>query len=77
MGVALVETAIEACQAEHVLDPCNIDRSIYVDTSGVGALDFDVTEAEKRALLAAGRAAAEAFLARWDFAEWQPRCRSR
>jgi NTE family protein len=75
MGVALVETAIEACQAEHVLDPCNIARSVYVDTSGVGALDFDVSEEQKRALLAAGRAAAEAFLARWDFEDWQQRCR--
>jgi NTE family protein len=75
MGVALVETAIEACQAEHVLDPCNIARSVYVDTSGVGALDFSLSEEQKRALLATGRAAAEAFLTRWDFDDWQLRCR--
>jgi NTE family protein len=75
MGVALVETAIEACQAEHLLRPCNIARSVFVRTAGVRALGFDVTEAQKRALLAAGRVAAEAFLLRWDFDEWKRTCR--
>lgn len=75
MGVALVETAIEACQAEHVLNPCNIARSVFVETTSVGALDFDLSEGEKRALLSSGRAAAERFLAGWDFGEWRRRCR--
>jgi NTE family protein len=75
MSVALVETAIEACQAEHVLDPCNVARSVYVDTSHLGALDFDVSEGERRALLRAGRSAAEEFLSDWDFDRWRRRCR--
>jgi NTE family protein len=75
MGAALVETAIEACQAEHVLKPCNIARSVFIETGGIGPLDFDVTEPQKRALLAGGRKAAEEFLARWDFGDWRRRCR--
>ena len=74
-GIALVETAIEACQAEHVLDPCNVARSVYVDTAGVSAVDFDLGEAQQEALLAAGREAAAEFLAGWDFEAWLGRCR--
>jgi NTE family protein len=75
MGIALVETAIEACQAEHVLDPCNVARSIAVDTADVPAFDFDITRAEKEQLLRRGRRAAERFLTTWDFEAWLRRCR--
>ena len=75
MGLALIETSIEACQAEHVLDPCNIARSVYVDTGGVGAIDFRLSEAQQEQLLAAGSEAAERFLAGWDYAEWLATCR--
>ncbi len=74
-GVALVQTAIEACQAEHVLDRCNIMRSVYVDTADVGAIDFDLTEAEQEALLRSGEEGARRFLAQWDFAAWLAACR--
>jgi NTE family protein len=74
-GIALVETAIEACQAEHVLDPCNIARSVYVDTGGTSAVDFDLSEAQQEALLQAGIAAAGEFLSRWDFDSWRGTCR--
>lgn len=75
MGVALIETAIEGCQAEHVLQPCNQARSVNVDTTGLGAFDFALDEAEQELLLERGRAAAEAFLDRWDYARWLARCR--
>lgn len=75
MGIALVETSIEACQAEHVLDPCNIARSIYVDTSDVPSFDFSITRAEQERLIGRGRAAAEQFLSTWDFESWLRRCR--
>lgn len=74
-GIALVETAIEACQAEHVLDPCNVSRSVYVDTAGVSAVDFDLDEAERGRLLQAGREATRAFLDDWDFGRWLATCR--
>ena len=74
-GIALVETAIEACQAEHVLDPCNVARSVYVDTAGVSAIDFDLDATEQEVLLEAGHAAAQGFLDSWDFEAWSIDCR--
>jgi NTE family protein len=75
LGLSLVETAIEGCQAEHVLDPCNMARSVYVDTGAVGAVDFDITPAEQATLLAEGAAAAEEFLERWNYPRWLEDCR--
>jgi NTE family protein len=75
LGVAVVQTAIEGCQAEHVLDPCNVARSVAVETSSVDALDFDITPAQRRALEQAGRSAAATFLQTWDYADWLARCR--
>lgn len=75
LGVALVQTAIEANQAEHVLDPCNVARSMYVDTGGVSAVDFGLDEAEQDQLLTAGQEAARAFLETWDFERWLADCR--
>ena len=75
MGIALVETAIEANQAEHVLDPCNIARSVYVDTRDVGAVDFSISEDEQRLLIERGHEAAAEFLATWDYAAWLKQCR--
>lgn len=75
MGIALIETAIEGCQAEHVLDPCNVARSVYVDTSEIGAFDFGLDRKDQEVLLEHGRAAAEAFLARWSYERWLADCR--
>ena len=75
MGIALVETAIEANQAEHVLDPCNIARSVYVDTRDIGAIDFSISEDEQRLLIERGHAAAAQFLTTWDYPAWLKRCR--
>ena len=75
LGISLVQTAIEACQAEHVLQPCNVARSVAVDTSSISAVDFDITDAQLVALERAGRAAASSFLAGWDYADWKARCR--
>ncbi|MFC6288492.1 patatin-like phospholipase family protein [Nocardioides sp. GCM10027113] len=75
LGVSLVQTAIEACQAEHVLEPCNIDRSVFVDTADVSGLDFDLDDDDRDRLLAAGREAALAFLKTWDYEAWLARCR--
>jgi NTE family protein len=75
LGISLVQTAIEACQAEHVLQPCNVDRSVLVDTSSVSAIDFDITDEQRRELDRAGREAGAAFLDRWDFESWKADCR--
>lgn len=75
LGVALIETSIEGDQAEHVLEPCNIARSIYVDTDAVGSFDFDLTSAQQDLLLAHGHESAVKFLAGWDYDRWLRQCR--
>ena len=75
LGISLIETAIEACQAEHILDPCNIARSVYVDTSGVGAVDFEITDQQQAALMEKGLAAGKEFVGRWDYRRWLAECR--
>jgi NTE family protein len=75
LGVALVQSAIEGCQAEHVLAPCNVSRSIFVDTGNIGAVDFGLSEEDEQRLLTAGQQAATAFLATWDFDRWRQECR--
>lgn len=76
MGAALIATAIEGCQAEHVLDPCNIGRSVFVDSSVVGSFDFSLSGAQQELLLRSGRQAAEEFLGRWSYPDWLRRCRA-
>jgi NTE family protein len=74
LGAALVETAIEGCQAAHVLEPCNVARSVAVDTSPVSAVDFDIDAATRERLITAGRVTAKRFLATWDYQAWLETC---
>ena len=74
LGAALIETAIEGCQAEHVTTPCNVARTVAVDTADVGATDFNITPAQRDRLIARGHTAAAAFLAGWDYDAWLARC---
>lgn len=75
LALALVETLVEACDAQHVDDPCVQARSVFVDTSGVSAVDFEIDEVRKDELLRGGAAAAREFLATWDWAAYLRRCR--
>ena len=75
MGLALVETSLRASQAEHVLDPCNVARSVDVQTGQIGPIDFDITDQQQDMLLVAGRRAAERFLGSWDYQRWLRECR--
>jgi NTE family protein len=75
LGLSLIETSIEGSQAVATLDPCNVSRSVFVDTSDVGAVDFGIDEKEQELLLATGRTAAEDFLKSWDFRSWLRECR--
>lgn len=74
LGAALVETAIEGCQAEHVGQPCNLARTVAVDTSPTSAVDFGIDHAERDRLIEAGRSTAQRFLAAWDFDAWLADC---
>lgn len=50
-------------------------RTIAVDTSDVGVLEFDVSEHGKAALYDDGYGAARQFLSGWDFEDYQARFR--
>lgn len=75
LALGVIETTIEACQAQHIDEPCNVSRSAFVDTSGIASTDFDITSERQEELFWLGHAAAERFLARWDFATWVETCR--
>ena len=51
----------------HIDDPATVARTIFVDTFGVRATDFDISETMQDALFRSGVEAAEGFLEDWDF----------
>jgi NTE family protein len=76
LALSLVETMLEACDAQHIDDPCVQARSVFVDTSGVSPVDFAISDQVQEQLLLAGHEAAGGFLSRWDWAGYLARCRS-
>lgn len=75
LALSLVETMLEACDAQHIDDPCVRARSTFVDTSGISPVDFGITGEMQEHLLLTGHQAAGAFLARWDWRDYLARCR--
>ena len=75
LALSLVETMLEACDAQHIDDPCEQARSVFVDASGVSPVDFGISEAQQELLLAAGREATVGFLEDWDFDGYLRVCR--
>jgi NTE family protein len=77
LSLALVGTMASAHDRLHLDDPAVLDRTIFVDTFGVKATDFGLTEATQERLYGNGMAAAERFLRSWSFdgylAEHHPR----
>ena len=75
LALSLVETMLEACDAQHIDDPCAQARSVFVDASGVSPVDFGITDEQQEQLLGAGREAAVDFLQHWDFDTYLAVCR--
>jgi NTE family protein len=75
LALSLVETMLEACDAQHIDDPCVQARSVFVDASGVSPVDFGISEEQQEQLLTAGREATVGFLEDWDFAGYLRTCR--
>jgi NTE family protein len=75
IGVAALDTLLTDQGATYLEDPCTVDRTIFVPTSGVSVVDFDLDRATQERLYVAGRLAATDFLASWDFAGHVARCR--
>lgn len=72
---ALIETMLNADDAQSMSDPCNAERSVFIDTSTVSAVDFGIDAGQRQELVDAGRRAVEAFLRGWDFQHWRRHCR--
>lgn len=73
---SVVTTAVVAGDHQVLEDPCVVERTVFVDTSQVPSLDFDLTPAQRARLVDDGRAAAERWFGRWDEEAYLRRCRA-
>ncbi len=71
LALALISTMENAHDRVHVDDPFFSSRTIFVDTTGYKATDFNLTLADKQKLFDNGAAAAAAFLKSWDWPAWK------
>jgi NTE family protein len=76
MGRAMVATAMSFFDHLHINEPGTIDRTIFVDTTDVSAIDFDIDRETRKRLYEAGRTAALSFLETWDFEAYKERFRT-
>ena len=61
----VLTTSLVGRDQTHLDRPGVRERTMTIDTSGVGITDFRVTEGQRQRLLRQGREGAEAFLTRW------------
>lgn len=76
LSIALIETMLEGWDRRHFDTADTQGRTIVIDTSGVGGLDFDISAEQRADLVSQGRLAAQRFLQQWDFADWLARFRN-
>lgn len=70
----VVATAIVGNDQTYLERPCVRRRTISVDTSAVGVVEFDASERQRETVIASGAAAAEAFLSTWDWDAFRRAC---
>jgi NTE family protein len=76
MAKALISTMTSFHDRIHLDDPATLERTIFVDTTGVKATDFDLSAEKAEWLYQNGRAAAVKFLdgtpdqPKWDWGRW-------
>jgi NTE family protein len=66
-------TAMVGHDQSYLERPCVRRRMIDVDTSSIGIIEFDANEKQRDGVVTQGRAAAERFLAGWDWDEYRGR----
>jgi NTE family protein len=71
----VITTALVGRDQAYLTEPWVNARTIRVDSTDVGFLDFDITDNEIEALYAKGYAAAEEFLSTWDWHSYIDRFR--
>jgi NTE family protein len=67
LALAMVGTMTSFHDQIHIDDPGTLARTIFVDTFGVRATDFDIDEKIQDVLFESGGKAAAEFLDGWDF----------
>lgn len=72
----VITTVLVGRDQAYLNQPWVSARTIRVDSTEVGFLDFDITDAQVKALYAKGRDAALAFLADWDWHSYLRRFRA-
>ena len=70
----VVATAIVGNDQTYAERPCVRRRTISVDTSAVGVVEFDASEEQRATVIANGTAAAERFLQTWDWDAFRRAC---
>jgi len=76
LALAMIGTMREFYDGMHIDNPDTLSRTIFVDTFGINATDFDLSDADADRLYESGRQSAERFLAGWDFEEYLATFRS-
>jgi len=61
----LIKTVMAVQDSQHLHDD-DWHRTVYIDTLGVGTIDFDLSDSRKNDLVASGKKAAEKYLAWWS-----------
>ena len=72
---SLVATTVNGRDRTYLAQPCVRRRAISIDTDGTRATDFDISAAGRARLVASGTAAAQDFLADWNWADYLRECR--
>jgi NTE family protein len=70
----VVATAIVGHDQTYLSRPCVARRTIHVDTSAIGIVEFDASRDKRDAVVANGVAAADAFLQTWDWERFKRDC---
>jgi len=70
MFAALFSTMMEAHDRMYI-EADAFARTIPIPTNGVTATEFDLSKERADMLYESGRAAAESFFSKWDFAEYK------
>jgi NTE family protein len=76
LAKAMVGTMTSFHDQIHIDDPAALARTMFVDTFGVRATDFDIDESIQDTLFKSGRKTANTFLAGWDFQRYVEEYRS-
>ena len=75
LGLAALDTLLTDQGSSYLDDPCTVRRTVFVPTSGVSVVDFDIDRPTQDRLFDSGRGAAAAFLRDWSVVDYVRACR--